>query len=626
MRRMGIELVVAAGFVALTLLGPPLGWLGPAGWLVGLLGPKVPLRWRRQVPWGALTVAWLLVVGALAWARIPAVLGLGLMLWWLQVHRRITRHDAGDDRVSVVLAGLMLVAAAGVVQTATFLVPASLFAVALPLSLLPEGRAGRGWGWLPLHVVGSGVCFALLPRPASDPAPAPDVRLTGFAPDVELGALDPLFDDPGVVFRARMQGAPERVYWRGLALDGFDGVRWFSTTPPQPATVAGSQGVAVDVTLGQATDGVIFVPGALTGLALDGVQSDRQGGWFLPAEAQRGAYRVYVSPRTEGEPWFDEPSMERARWLQLPPSLHPDVRSLARSVAGEGSAEARVGRLAAWLEGEVVYTRDGRSASERPLEDFLLIDRRGHCEFVAAGLAVMARAIDVPSRVINGFASGERDPLTGDLVVRRQHAHAWTEVLLEGEWVALDATPRQAAAAPVPPMQRLAESFDAWWRAALVDYDRDDQRALLWASARTVEAWLWLPSVAKTPWRWVLVLVVVAGLVGGLLRLWAVRWLGRLRQRGPAPPQGPVARQHARAREAFRERGLGPPAALPPVDAAEWLARRGPAEAGEAMIALAWLYYECALGEVRGPDRGARARGLAERVVRALQDHGTGEA
>ena len=124
----------------------------------------------------------------------------------------------------------------------------------------------------------------------------------------------------------------------------------------------------------------------------------------------------------------------------------------------------------------------------------------------------------------------------------------------------------------------------------------------------------------------VLILVVVAGLVGGLLRLWAVRWLGRLRRRGPAPPQGPVARQHARAREAYRKRGLGPPAALPPVDAAEWLAQRGPAEAGEAMIALAWLYYDCALGEGRGPEHAAQARGLAERVVRALQDQGTGEA
>lgn len=73
--------------------------------------------------------------------------------------------------------------------------------------------------------------------------------------------------------------------------------------------------------------------------------------------------------------------------------------------------------------------------------------RTGYCEQFAAAMAVMARTLDIPSRVVWGFTPGsvETDQ-NGDeyVVVRHRNAHAWVEVWLEPVgWVTFDPTPRR---------------------------------------------------------------------------------------------------------------------------------------------------------------------------------------
>jgi transglutaminase-like putative cysteine protease len=625
MRTVALHGSMASGFVALALCGGSLSVGALCTWAVAVAVGWVPMRFRRKVPWGWGTVGWLVAVGALAaTAQLAPVAALGWVLAWLQVHRRGVRSDATDDRVTVLLAGLMVVAAAGEGVSAAFAVPSLCFAALLPLALLPDGPAGRSLRWWPLHLLLAVGLFLALPRRGAGPDSTPEARLTGFAPDVELGALQPLLDDPGVVLRARAEGElPERVYWRGLALDGFDGQRWYSSTPPRAATVAGRRGVRVEVTLAQQTDGVLFVPGQLTGWEGGALRTDAQGGWFVPAGEATGDYVVYVDARGRDEAWMPESALDASPWLDLPGDLDPRVRELARSVAGEGPPRARVEALTDWLRSEVVYTRDGREASESPLEDFLLEQRRGHCEFVAAGLAVMARAVDVPSRVVNGFASSERDPVTGERVVRRQHAHAWTEVLLDGRWVLVDATPVAGLAAPPPPATRWRDAATSAWDRAVVSYDRDAQRDAVVQTARAIEAGLRMPAVAQVPWRGMLVLAGLSALIVGLVRWGLARWARRVQLGRTSSAGGPVARQHRRARQLLADKGYAPPEALPPVDAARWLKGRAPEPVAEAMEALAWLYYETALGGRESQGAAARARGLVERVVQGLDDHGT---
>jgi len=76
--------------------------------------------------------------------------------------------------------------------------------------------------------------------------------------------------------------------------------------------------------------------------------------------------------------------------------------------------------------------------------------RTGYCENFATAMAVMARTLDIPSRVVLGFTPGRpvrSDPNT--VVVLDRNAHAWVELWMPSQgWVRFDPTPRGEADTP----------------------------------------------------------------------------------------------------------------------------------------------------------------------------------
>jgi len=68
--------------------------------------------------------------------------------------------------------------------------------------------------------------------------------------------------------------------------------------------------------------------------------------------------------------------------------------------------------------------------------------RHGYCEQFATSMALMARAVGVPSRVVLGFTPGE--PINDDTVqVYDKNAHSWVELWIPSYgWMAFDPTPR----------------------------------------------------------------------------------------------------------------------------------------------------------------------------------------
>jgi protein-glutamine gamma-glutamyltransferase len=62
-----------------------------------------------------------------------------------------------------------------------------------------------------------------------------------------------------------------------------------------------------------------------------------------------------------------------------------------------------------------------------PVEDFLFNRKQGHCEYSATAMALMLRAVDIPSRLVSGFKGGQTSGFSGAFVVEGRHAHAWVE-------------------------------------------------------------------------------------------------------------------------------------------------------------------------------------------------------
>lgn len=68
-----------------------------------------------------------------------------------------------------------------------------------------------------------------------------------------------------------------------------------------------------------------------------------------------------------------------------------------------------------------------------PIEDFIVNDPRGHCEYFASALALMLRSQGLPSRIVVGFKTDEFNQLDQRYWARQSHAHAWVEAYIPAE-------------------------------------------------------------------------------------------------------------------------------------------------------------------------------------------------
>ncbi len=93
-----------------------------------------------------------------------------------------------------------------------------------------------------------------------------------------------------------------------------------------------------------------------------------------------------------------------------------------------------------------------------PIEQFLTVDRKGHCQYFASALVMMLRSQGIPARIVVGYRTDEYNDLGQYFVARQLHAHAWVEALIDRDqlqptraiygqppadqyWLRLDPTP-----------------------------------------------------------------------------------------------------------------------------------------------------------------------------------------
>jgi protein-glutamine gamma-glutamyltransferase len=121
----------------------------------------------------------------------------------------------------------------------------------------------------------------------------------------------------------------------------------------------------------------------------------------------------------------------------------PEVASMAaRITAGRTSIESKANAVEQYLARNYQYYQRPEQIGRRmSTDDFLLRERRGHCEYFAAGMVALLAAQDVRARIAGGFYGGRLNPLTGYFMVRREDAHAWVEVWNGSSWQTFDPTP-----------------------------------------------------------------------------------------------------------------------------------------------------------------------------------------
>jgi hypothetical protein len=134
-----------------------------------------------------------------------------------------------------------------------------------------------------------------------------------------------------------------------------------------------------------------------------------------------------------------------ARFTEVPEGMPAVIAEQARRVTdGAKTRFDQALALQSWFRsrGGFRYSLDASAGTGmETIEAFLTNDRVGYCEQFAGAMALMARTLDIPSRVAVGFLRPETVG-AGEYLYRGTDMHTWPELYFEGAgWVRFEPTP-----------------------------------------------------------------------------------------------------------------------------------------------------------------------------------------
>jgi transglutaminase-like putative cysteine protease len=376
------------------------------------------------------------------------------------------------------------------------------------------------------------VGLGILGRQARSP-----VMTTGFAEEVSLGEFGTLKTDNTVVMRVEFPaGVPpqvESLYWRGMSFDRYDGRAWSRTLDRSLSIFPNAAGVfelSASPLIPAASD-LQFFPleqliylepldtNTVFGVApLVEVEWLDRGGAMTPQQRWQWQNRrlllretgdvshslpprmPYLYRAVSRIPRDLEPRLrqlgreellsaldpvQQQAYLQLPEDLDPRIPALAEEItSGIPDVFSKVTALRNYLLENYAYTTNlPDPGAEPPLEAFLFTHRRGHCEYFATALTVLARSLGIPARVVNGFLGGRWVAQEKYLAVRNADAHSWTEIPFGPYgWITFDATPPEANVSQRQsgwdPILDFYDSLRFRWFKYVIQYDLFTQRQI----------------------------------------------------------------------------------------------------------------------------------------------------
>uniref|UniRef100_UPI0013C342D6 DUF3488 and transglutaminase-like domain-containing protein n=1 Tax=Allorhizocola rhizosphaerae TaxID=1872709 RepID=UPI0013C342D6 len=413
-----------------------------ATWIAGLVSTELAVRARRTtvglLPPVVLYAGALWLVGPSARLTLwPTLVFGGLAIAALAVTGRVRTPDTGIDPKtrSALRLRTTVAAAAGV-------------AVILAMA-----------------VAGGPVIIGQIDRKPMDPRALVD------PPDLDALDENPLIRLSGWALSPGQHlltaSVPEDTRIRLAVLSDYDGVTWrvgatyrpAGRTLPEPQFETPREEVRQQITIAELRGKLL--PAIATARQIDGVRVayDQATGTIIqPDGLSPGlAYNV-VSQREKPDlaalAAAEVPSAETmARYLALGAGVPDDMRKLAEKLASaNGAPYPRALAIEQYLAQHYRLDPNAPSGHAYPNLNFFLFKPPGHggqkgtSEQFAAAFAVLARLMNLPSRVVVGFTAGAgtREVTAGD-------ALAWPEVYFNGiGWVAFQPLPK-GDTPPKPP-------------------------------------------------------------------------------------------------------------------------------------------------------------------------------
>jgi len=264
-----------------------------------------------------------------------------------------------------------------------------------------------------------------------------------------------------------------------------------------------------------------------------GLLQDNNGTLFADEWTDRAAYTfatpdeldAYPLP-TNPPPTTMPPGSIKPEFLYIAKDLRAELKpvlvELTAKLPTQTTDARRVSQVCEFLGTRCTYELNvAKVRKPDPILQFLLIQKRGHCELFATAAVMLLRLQGIPARYVTGVVCEERAP-SGYWVARLKDAHAWAEAWLRDEqrWVQVEATPASGI-----PRADVAESGLAAWSDQIQFLA---QRFMTWLKeghfAEIIfnglnHAWDGLRWLFAAPWR-ALATVSLLGFLGWLCRRW----------------------------------------------------------------------------------------------------------
>jgi hypothetical protein len=381
----------------------------------------------------------------------------------------------------------------------------------------------------------------------------PESLRTGFSDEVKLGQVGQIKFDNSPVMRVmilnrEIKSIPRPIYWRGIALDRFDGTHWrashlnYKTIKKNidgetRVKHSGNELLAQEILTEPIDTDILFsanVPVGFQGLE-GSMITEINDSYILP---NKTSYKLkYLAYSDLGVPAAYDLRSDRGEYpteimdnyLQLP-FLNKNIQDLAKELTiDKTNAYDRAISIKNYLQDNLKYTRTlERGTSEFPLDDFLFENKAGHCEYFATSMVVMLRVLGIPSRVINGFIDGQWNAHGDFFLIRESDAHSWVEVYFPAYgWVSFDPTPESADSDAETGAFYFFSSYIDYlkfrWGRYVIDYDQKDQNQFF---KQLRNKWVWQKrklqnksfSQLLVDKRWLIALGLVAFTIWLLLK------------------------------------------------------------------------------------------------------------
>ena len=423
-------------------------------------------------------------------ATTGAVL-LTVVALWIMATSADALAFAGEAPLGAIVPSLVVFVVAsslgphelGVWTTALYLAAALTFLAVCHRDLLERrrswftgrsasGRTPTSRGRMPVGVGAALAAVAILAGlfiapalPGADGAPLLRYKRTSGGQGRYESSTNPLVDlaarlgAPSTEQRFTVE-SPQRLYWRQVALDRFDGSQWTLESSSRAAsqvldgidTVDGTTSVRQRFRL----TGMVerWLPAAYepVGISLPNARILPESRTLFNADSAVIGLDYSVVSRVPPGQLTAEQISATARAvpdaleadLDLPADFPASVRRTARDVtAGGATPYDRAVALRNYFTGGA-FTYDlavPPGAGNHAMEEFLAV-KRGFCQQFAGTFAAMARSVGLPSRVVVGYNPGNYDADAGIFRVGDANAHAWAEVWLAGVgWTLFEPTP-----------------------------------------------------------------------------------------------------------------------------------------------------------------------------------------